>query len=110
MQPDKHRIVPLSFVSSEAYAVFRVNDGNDPSELGFKLSADGKMIGLFDAELNMIDQVLYTPQTTDVSQRRDGDGSNDFEFFQLPTPGATSIKPINAPIILASDGRIAIIE
>jgi len=89
-QADEHEIVPLSFIPGQGYAVFRVNDGNDPSELDFKLSADGEMIGLFDAALTMIDQVLYGPQTTDVSQGRIPDGSSSFQFFELPTPGISN--------------------
>jgi len=85
-QPGKHAIVPLSFIPPEGYTVFSANDGNDPSELDFKLSADGEMIGLFDGGLNLIDQVIYGPQTTDVSQGRAPNGANSFEFFELPTP------------------------
>jgi len=92
-QPNKHEIVPLSFIPGQGYAVFRVNDGNDPSELDFKLSADGEMIGLFDSGLTMIDQVLYGPQTTDVSQGRAPDGSSNYEFFDLPTPGVANMSP-----------------
>jgi len=51
------------------------------------------MIGLFDGDLNMIDQVLYGPQTTDVSQGRAPDGSADYDFFGLPTPGASNPQP-----------------
>lgn len=90
-QPDKDRIPDLSFIAPSGYSVFRVNDGNDPDELDFKLSADGEMIGLFDAGLNMIDQVLYGPQTTDISQGRLPDGSSSFEFFDLPTPGVQNV-------------------
>ncbi|MHC4743225.1 MAG: lamin tail domain-containing protein, partial [Planctomycetota bacterium] len=90
IEPDKHRIPDLSFIAPSGYTVFRVNDGNDPSELDFRLSADGEMIALFDSGLNMIDQVLYGPQTTDISQGRLPDGSNSFEFFDLPTPGVSN--------------------
>jgi len=89
-QPGKHRIVPLSFIPPQGYTVFRANDGNGPSEVDFKLSADGEMMGLFDADLKMIDQVLYGPQTTDVSQGRAPDGSSNYEFFELPTPGVAN--------------------
>ena len=92
-QPNKRKIVDLSFVPPEGYAVFRANDGNDPSELDFKLSADGEMIGLFDAGLNLIDQVLYGPQTTDISQGRAPNGSSTFDFFELPTPGVANTEP-----------------
>jgi hypothetical protein len=90
MQPNKHRIPDLSFIPPQGFGVFQVNDGNDPAELDFKLSADGEMIGLFDAQLNLIDQVLYGPQTTDVSNGRAPDGNTDFQFFELPTPGVAN--------------------
>ncbi|MBN2271740.1 MAG: lamin tail domain-containing protein, partial [Sedimentisphaerales bacterium] len=105
-EPNKRQIVPLSFIPPEGYAVFWPNDGNDPSELNFKLSSDGEMIGLFDAGLNMIDQVLYGPQTTDVSQGRSPDGSTNFEFFDLPTPGvANTSAPVitTTPVMLAAE-------
>ncbi|MBN2270758.1 MAG: lamin tail domain-containing protein, partial [Sedimentisphaerales bacterium] len=95
-QKGKHRIVPLSFIepkgstSDMGYAVFQANDGNDPWELGFKLSGDGEMIALFDEDLNMIDQGLYGPQTTDVSQGRAPDGSSSFGYLELPTPGVAN--------------------
>jgi len=103
-QPDKHRIVPLSFIPGEGYSVFRVNDGNDPSELDFKLSADGEMIGLFDSGLTIIDQVLYGPQTTDVSQGLSPDGSSNYEFFELPTPGVANTS---APVITTTTTVLA---
>jgi hypothetical protein len=103
-QPGKHRIVPLSFVPPQGYTVFRANDGNEPSEVDFKLSADGEMIGLFDADLNLIDQVLYGPQTTDVSQGRAPDGSSNYEFFELPTPGVANAPP---PIITTTTTVLA---
>jgi hypothetical protein len=53
----------------------------------FRLSADNEMIGLFDAGLNQVDNVLYGPQTTDISYGRVPDGAESFQFFELPTPG-----------------------
>jgi len=58
----------------------------------FRLSADTEMIGLFDAGLNQIDKVLYGPQTTDVSYGRAPNGSDGFEFMELPTPGAARLR------------------
>ncbi len=95
-EPNKNEIVPLSFIAPQGYTVLRPNGGNDPSQLNFKLSADGEITALFDAELNMIDQVIYGPQTTDISQGRAPDGSSHFEFFDLPTPGVANTAP---PII-----------
>jgi hypothetical protein len=48
------------------------------------------MIGLYDAGSNQIDKVLYGPQTTDVSYGRAPDGTDNFQFFELPTPGVAN--------------------
>jgi hypothetical protein len=48
------------------------------------------MIALFDAGLNQIDKVFYGPQTTDVSYGRVPDGTENFQFFELPTPGVAN--------------------
>jgi hypothetical protein len=85
-RPDKQCLGPLSFVPSYGYTVFIADDHDAPGHLDFQLSADGEIIGLFDAELNEIDKVSYGPQTTDASYGRTPDGSNNFEFFVLPTP------------------------
>jgi len=85
-QPAKQKLGPLSFIPAKSYAVFIADDVNNPGHLDFKLSSDGEIIGLFDAQLNEIDKVLYGPQTTNVSQGRSQDGSKHFEFFELPTP------------------------
>ncbi|MGB2864948.1 MAG: lamin tail domain-containing protein [Sedimentisphaerales bacterium] len=86
-QPDKYPLGPLSFIAGEDFAVFRADNRNQPGHVDFRLSADNEMIGLFDAGLNQIDKVLYGPQTTDISYGRVPDGTESFQFFELPTPG-----------------------
>ncbi len=89
-QPSKHKLSSLSFIAPEGYSVFKANNGNKQSELDFKLSSDGEIIGLFDENSNLIDQVLYGPQTTDFSQGRSPDGADHYEFFEPPTPGVAN--------------------
>ncbi len=58
-----------------------------------KLSGDGEQIGLFssDATNNIpIDTLTYPAQTTDISRGRNPDGSDTWEFFSTPTPGASN--------------------
>ncbi|MHC4326008.1 MAG: lamin tail domain-containing protein, partial [Planctomycetota bacterium] len=86
-QPGKYPLGPLSFIAPEDFTVLRADDRDRPGHVDFRLSADNEMIGLFDAGLNRIDKVIYGPQTTDVSYGRTPDGSKDFEFLDLPTPG-----------------------
>ncbi len=86
-QPDKYPLGPLSFIAGKGFAVLRADGRNRPGHVDFRLSADNEMIGLFDARLNQIDKVIYGPQTTDVSYGRAPDGSDNFMFLKLPTPG-----------------------
>jgi hypothetical protein len=85
-RPAKQYLGPLSFVPPNGYAVFIADDDNDPGHLDFQLSADGELIGLYDSQLNELDKVLYGPQTTDASQGRAPNGTDNIEFFVLPTP------------------------
>jgi hypothetical protein len=100
-QPDKYSLGPLSFIAGEGYAVFSADDSNRPGHVDFRLSSDVEIIGLFDSGLNQIDKVIYGPQTTDVSYGRVPDGSDNFEFFLLPTPGISnpSSGPATATVI-----------
>jgi hypothetical protein len=104
-QQDKHKISPLSFIDSNGFAVYVADDSNGPGHLNFRLSADTEMIGLFDAQLNQIDEVIYGPQTTDVSYGRAPDGVENFEFFVLPTPGISnpSLRTIDIDVTLAAE-------
>jgi len=86
-QPDKHRLGPLSFVAAHGFAVLKADGRDRPGHVNFRLSADGEMIGLFDAGLNEIDKVMYGPQATDFSQGRAPDGADNLVFMYLPTPG-----------------------
>ncbi|MBC8217687.1 MAG: lamin tail domain-containing protein, partial [Planctomycetes bacterium] len=89
-QPDKYQLGPLSFIAGHGFAVLTVDGRSEPGHVDFKLSADGEMIALLDADLNEIDKVLFGPQTTDVSQGRAPDGQEKIEFFELATPGAAN--------------------
>jgi hypothetical protein len=91
-RPGRYQIKQFSFVAGEGYTFFIADDteGEAANHVNFRLSADKEMIGLFDAELNEVDKVIYYSQTTDVSQGRSPDGEDHIEFFALPTPGAAN--------------------
>jgi hypothetical protein len=86
-EPNKCPIRPLSFVAGSGFIKLPADGSGD---ITFKLSSDGGMIGLFDTDLTEIDKVIYTPQTTDVSQGRTPDGSDTLAFFKIPTPGVAN--------------------
>ncbi|MFC1792803.1 lamin tail domain-containing protein [Planctomycetota bacterium] len=98
-QPDKYPLGPLGFIAGEGFAVLRADNRNRPGHVDFRLSADNEMIGL-DTGLNQIDKVLYGPQTTDVSYGRAPDGSDDFGFLELPTPGVSN--PSSGPATITT--------
>ena len=89
-QPNKYPLGPLSFMAGQGFAAFRADNQGRPGHMDFKLSADGEIIALLNAEGKEIDKVFYGPQTTDVSQGRVPDGMEHLEFFTLPTPGVAN--------------------
>jgi hypothetical protein len=104
-QPDKHKIGPLNFIAGKGYAVLTADDSNQPGHVSFRLSADGEILGLFDAQVREIDKILYGPQTTDASQGRAPDGADSFDFLPLPTPGVAnpSVRTITATTTLVNE-------
>lgn len=92
-QQDKHDVAPLSFVAGSGFVAF-IADGDTakgPSHLGFRLNARQQWLGLFDANLNPLDHVLYFDQTTDYSQGRSPDGgAYPYQYFGMPTPGTAN--------------------
>ncbi|RIK80290.1 MAG: hypothetical protein DCC68_11305 [Planctomycetota bacterium] len=91
-RPGKHAITPLSFVAPGGWTLFRADDNAQAgaNHTNFNLDRDGGMIGLFAADLSLIDQVLYIPQKDDVSQGRNGDGNPLFAFYSPPNLGQSN--------------------
>ncbi len=68
----------------------------------FKLSGSGEDITLTESNgITVIDELTYTAQTTDISMGRNPDGSDNWQAFSTPTPGAsnTGEAPTFAPEI-----------
>ncbi|NQU23768.1 MAG: lamin tail domain-containing protein, partial [Candidatus Nealsonbacteria bacterium] len=88
-QPALHEIALLSFVPGGGAVAFVADGDTDEgaNHLSFRLSVNQEMIGLFDADLAEIDRLVYLWQTTDYSQGRNPDGSDQLDFFRLPNPG-----------------------
>lgn len=60
----------------------------------FKLSKSGEEIGIFDADNTgyyPIDTIVYSEQTTDISQGRFADGEEVWKFYSIPTPGFSNV-------------------
>ncbi|MCH2061284.1 MAG: lamin tail domain-containing protein [Verrucomicrobiales bacterium] len=76
----RHVISPLTFVEANGYAVI--------SGLDFNLSSTMDLLGLFSADGDSIDSVIYGVQSEDYSQVRDVEGGGTISFQRVPTPGA----------------------
>ena len=100
-QPTKDRLGPLSFVGAFDFIYFRADGRTTPGHVDFRLSSDQEIIGLFDANAQPIDELIYYWQTANVSQGRAPDGGDTLEFFQTPTPGMTNRETIVINEVLA---------
>jgi hypothetical protein len=56
-----------------------------------KLSKDGEEIGIFNEAGIAIDQYIFGPQTTDISEGRFHDAEDNWIFFEEPTPGESNL-------------------
>lgn len=90
-KPDKWQM-PDAYMEPGAFQIFWADDEPEqgPFHTSFKLSADGEDIGIFDAGENSIDEYVFGPQTTDISEGRFHNGSDNWVFFEQPTPGASN--------------------
>ena len=62
---------------------------------GFKLNADGDSLYLFEADgVTRIDSVEFGVQIPNVSYGRYPDGSAEWQFLSLATPGAANVQSL----------------
>ena len=90
-QPTKWQL-PDAYLEPGAFQIIWADGEPEqgPFHASFKLSKDGEDIGLFDANFGVIDEYIFGPQTTDISEGRLPDGGPDWVFFEHPTPGASN--------------------
>jgi hypothetical protein len=64
---------------------------NGTLHTSFKLSSGGEDITLTESNgLAVIDELTFGPQDTDISEGRNPDGSNNWQKYTTPTPGASN--------------------
>ena len=62
------------------------------THLDFKLSSSGESIGIFAFYgTTPVDTLSFGEQTTDISYGRNPNGSNNWQYFTNPTPGASNV-------------------
>jgi Lamin Tail Domain/CotH kinase protein len=108
--PQRHQIRQLTFIAPGSYLYLKADNDPEqgPDHLSFKLASEQGEIGFFDSALNLLDSIVYGPQTSDVSQGRTPNGAGTVAFFNQPTPGGpnpgvsgvtvttTNLIPVNA--------------
>ncbi|MEQ8470739.1 MAG: CotH kinase family protein [Marinoscillum sp.] len=68
-----------------------VTTGTNYLHTNFKLDADGEFLMLFSSEGALIDSIFTKSPPTDVSYGRKPDGTDDWAYFNEPTPGSSNI-------------------
>ncbi len=102
-QPTLAMLPPLTLIEGGSVLLLITDGTADPGYLPFKLSAEGEMIGLIDPDLNLIDSVLFGPQWPDISMGRTPNGSHNFEWFSVPTPGQSNPGDASGPEVIVSE-------
>jgi hypothetical protein len=113
-QKTKHQIAPLSFIGAEGFVALKADSRTVPGHMDFRLRANMEILGLFDTNVEQLDRVYYGPQTEDVSQGRTADGSDNIEFFTLPTPDVGNVTQqilqiTNDTLVAEGDGKYVLL-
>ena len=113
-QKTKHQIAPLSFIGAEGFVALKADSRTVPGHVDFRLRANMEILGLFDTNVAQLDRVYYGPQTEDVSQGRTADGSDNIEFFTLPTPDVGNVtsgitQVTNETLLAEGDGKYVLL-
>ncbi len=57
---------------------------------GFRLSIAGEEIGLYSDSKVLVDSIRFGKQLEDISFGRQADGTSEWHFFDIPTPGSSN--------------------
>lgn len=91
--PIKYPLI-LGTIAAKSFHLIWADDDEDDGRFhaNFKLGKGGEDLALFDAHGTLIDWVPFGEQTTDVSYGRVEDGSDEWTFFDEPTPNASNTR------------------
>ena len=111
-KPQKYILPNGTSIKAGSYLLIWCDDKGTGLHAGFKLSADGEEVGLFDANGEMVDTISFGPQYGDISFGRSIDNIGTNLFFMSPTPGAANTTQgytgrSNQPVILTQGGAYA---
>ena len=91
--PDKW-IFPSIEISGEGHLLIWTDDDDEDGDFhtNFKLSASGEEIAFFNSNGDVLDSLTFYEQTTDISYGRSSENSNEWQFFDNPTPGTFNLQ------------------
>ena len=104
--------LPASILAPGAFLVIWASGADRVAPEGwhtsFRLNRAGGYAGLFGADGQVVDEVTFGPQVTDISLGRLGPMSGEWVFFPNPTPGAANTTPPraapDAPPVMVTPG------
>jgi len=79
----------------EFLVLWFTGDNNGFPEINEKLSKNGETIFIADSIGNTIISFDFEAQTDDISYGRNPDGSDTWQYFQTPSPGASNVAPLS---------------
>ena len=87
--PQHHIFPPLSFIAGDGYLKIIADRDVEagPDHAPFALDADEDRLSLFDSSGLLLDEVIFGPQASDISQGRWNSSSTGLDYFLLPTGG-----------------------
>jgi hypothetical protein len=89
--PDKWRLPQVTLIAGSFILIWA--DGNTAAgnrHASFKLSKDGEEIGIYSADMLVVDTVTFGLQREDVSMGRKSDGADEIIFLATATPGRSN--------------------
>ena len=86
-----------SIAPGDFLVLWYTGDNNGFPEINEKLSKDGETIYIADADGNPMISFDFGPQTDDISYGRNPDGSENWEYFSIPTPGQSNVIENSPP-------------
>ncbi|MFT6865613.1 MAG: hypothetical protein ACJA08_000436 [Cyclobacteriaceae bacterium] len=89
-KPDKWKIADDLTIAAGGYLLFWADDIDIGIHTSFKLALEGEELGLFDANLNEVDALIYPYQKSDVSMGRNRSSLQEWLYFDTPTPGTAN--------------------
>ncbi|MBN2737695.1 MAG: CotH kinase family protein [Spirochaetales bacterium] len=88
--PGKWQITQHTSIEAGAYIVIWADGVDSGIHTSFKLAQEGEEIGLFSPDLVLLDSVVFSEQTTDMSEGRDLNNGSSWVVFSEPTPGKSN--------------------